>query len=261
MSEPKTQCRDCGAAILQRTADGYDGRCVPCHGKATAIPAAIPPQGFELPRELAGRVAALNEDPAAFRQMAWREGADFVRGFLDKIEECNRLFEEWSPRLRAFAEKCREDRPPPAHDSPSISDRAKQRIYEAKLERPLLGRQSTVAICCMPLIAIPVAERLWPSDARIVLLTPEEEARWNEIYVHPEGSLHWVARFWWIIDDSPEREFPWDVAVNDVPPGESPWLLNVGHRHGPLAGAGNSELWAWDGRRAKFIRTVSVWIS
>jgi hypothetical protein len=31
MTEPQTRCTDCGAAILQRTADRHDGRCVRCH--------------------------------------------------------------------------------------------------------------------------------------------------------------------------------------------------------------------------------------
>ncbi len=38
MSEPKTKCSNCGAAILQRTADRHEGLCVPCHNKATALP-------------------------------------------------------------------------------------------------------------------------------------------------------------------------------------------------------------------------------
>jgi hypothetical protein len=123
----------------------------------------------------------------------------------------------------------------------------------------------------MPLIAIPIAQRLWPrDDDRTVLLTPEEESRWNEMYSHPDGSFQWFARFWWSIDDSPEREFSlnmpegrtffwWDE--DDVQDGESPWLVTVGHSYGPLAGAGHQELWSWDGRQAKFVKNVGNWIS
>src|SRR5580704_6535310 len=98
MSESKTQCADCGTEILQRTADRHDGRCVPCYHKT----AAFPPQGFELPRELAKRFAALNEDPTEFRQLAWQHGAEFASGFIDALEERDRLYREWAPRLRAF---------------------------------------------------------------------------------------------------------------------------------------------------------------
>ena len=44
----KTHCVDCGVAILQRTADRHDGRCVPCHREAEMTP----PAGFDLPRDL-----------------------------------------------------------------------------------------------------------------------------------------------------------------------------------------------------------------
>lgn len=37
-SESKTQCANCGAKILQRTADTYGGLCVPCHHKAIITP-------------------------------------------------------------------------------------------------------------------------------------------------------------------------------------------------------------------------------
>jgi hypothetical protein len=267
MGESKTQCADCGAAILQRTADRHDGRCVPCHRKA----AAIPPPAFQLPRDLAERLAALTEDSAHFREMAWQHGADFVHGIIDKLEERNRLYREWSPRLRAFADKCREDQPPPADESLSNRERAQQRIYEEKftLIRPVPGRDMSVAICSMPLIAIPVAQRIWPrDDGRTVLLTAEEEAQWNEVYPHRESSCQWFARFWWSIDDSPEREFSlsegrtcvrWDEK--DVQEGENPWLVIVGHCYGPLAGAGHIELSSWNGTEAKFIKNVSNWIS
>ena len=267
MSEAKTQCTTCGATILQRTADRNGGLCAPCHAKA----AAIPPHGFEVPRDIAERLAALNEDPADFRDMAWRDGADFAHGFINKLEERNKLYQQWFPRLRAFADKCREDQPVPVDESLSMCDRAKQQIFQGKLNhnRPVLGRDKTAAICSMPLLAFPVAQRLWPRDeGRIVLLTPEEERQWDEIYSHPEGSFQWYARFWWIIDDSPEREFSlsegrpfvwWEEK--DMQEGENAWLVKVGQCDGPLAGVGHVELWSWNGTEAKFIKNVSNWIS
>ena len=103
MSEAKTKCTTCSSTILQRTADRNNGLCAPCHAKA----AAIPPSEFEIPSDIAERLAALNEDPAWFREMVWRDGVDFVHGFIDKREERNELYRKWSPRLRAFADECR----------------------------------------------------------------------------------------------------------------------------------------------------------
>ncbi len=267
MSEPKTNCSDCGATILQRTADTHDGRCVPCHDKV----AAIPPQDFELPSELTKRLAAFNMDPAFFRQIAWRDGVGFVHRFIEKLEERNELYRKWSPRLREFADECRKSRPLPSDSSLSSSDREKQRIFEAKLERPKMAQDMTVAICRMPLIAMAIAQRVWPSDdEQTVVLTFEEKSRWDEIYSHPGGAFWWFAHFWWNIDDSREQEFPltqpdgpeflwWND--DDVPNAETPWLLTVGNLYGPLAGGGRRELWSWNGRRAKFLKNLDRWVN
>jgi hypothetical protein len=267
MSEAKTQCVACRATILQRTADRNDGLCAPCHSKA----AAIPPCGFEIPSDIAERLDALDEDPADYREMAWQCGADFVRGFIDKREQRDELYRKWSPRLRAFAVECRKSRPIPNVNSLNRCDREKQRIYKATLHRRMVVQDMTVAICEMPLIAMPIAQRLWPSDdERVVLLTPEEQSRWNEMYSHPKGAFWWFAYFWWKIEESPELEFapthpngqePLWWNDDDVPNGECPWLLSVGASYGPLAGSGHQELWLWNGRRAKFIKNVSTWIS
>lgn len=266
MSEPKIQCVDCRTVILQRTADHHSGRCAPCNQKA----AAIPPSEFEIPGELLKRLTVLKlnlEQQTFFREMVWREGTQFANRILDKIEEGNKLYREWAPRLRAFAAECRAFQPP-GPCSLTNCDRAKQQIYEAKLARPAVACER-VAICQMPLIAIQVAQRLWPQDdSQIVLLTPEEVAKWNEIYSHPEESFWWFAHFMWSIDDSPTPECflateqtanAWDN--DDLQPGETPWIISVGEMHGPLAGAGHDELWAWNGSEARFIQEVSIWVS
>jgi hypothetical protein len=121
----------------------------------------------------------------------------------------------------------------------------------------------------MPLLAFPVAQRLWSrDDGRIVLLTPEEERQWDEIYSHPEDSFQWYARFWWIVDDSPEQEFSLSESrpfawweEKDMQEGENAWLVTVGQSYGPLAGAGHVELWSWNGTEAKFIKKLASWIS
>jgi hypothetical protein len=265
MREATAQCIDCGATIPQRTADDYDGRCVPCWRKATATP----PPGYELPADLAERLAALDQDAAQLRAWAWQAGADSVRWYVGKLEEASRVQREWAPRLRTFAARCRQERPPPREDSLSVRDRAKQQIYAAKLATPQLGQAKTVALCSMPLVAIPVAQALWPQDDdRIVILTPEERERWQAMYQHPADSLAWFSTFWWDIDDAPERQrrltegttlVRWNEG--DVPSGERPWLVTVGQAHDPLYGWGQEELWSWNGSRAKFIAITKDWIS
>jgi hypothetical protein len=42
VTESQTRCTDCGAAILQRTADRHDGRCVRCHRKAVGAQLRAP---------------------------------------------------------------------------------------------------------------------------------------------------------------------------------------------------------------------------
>lgn len=260
MTEPKTKCTDCGAAILRDTADHHDGRCVPCYRKA----AAIPPASFHLARDIAETLVALDYDPTQFREMAWQEGADFVRSFIDKLEERDKLYRKWAPRLRTFAAKCRAKQLPPIREPISDYERAQQRIYEMtfRLTKPRPSQRATVAICSMPSIAVPVAQRVWPAGERIVLLTANEERQWSEIYSHPEDAFRWFERYWWYIEDSSERALSLaDGRTFTLQNGERAWLVNVGQSYGPLAGRGHSALWCWDGRQARFIENVSAWIS
>ena len=197
--------------------------------------------------------------------------AQYVHEVFDSIEERNKRNRKWASRIRAFANKCREDQPPPDHESLTNYEREMQRVYEEKLDlnRPRPGRDLPVAICSMPLIAIAVAQRLWPRvDDQTVLLTPEEEARWNEMYPLLNRPFEWYELFQWRIDDSPKREFlsigdrtlfMWDEK--DLREGESPWLVSVGRNYGHVAGWSNTELWSWNGRQANFIKTVLNGIS
>jgi hypothetical protein len=267
MSDSKTTCSDCGAAILQITADMYYGRCVPCHRKV----AVITPDDFELPGEILARVEEQDEDPEVYRKLTWLFGTRRTRGLLDWRKEQAKLYRQWAPRLRAFAAKCRKTNRPPPDRSLSIRDHEKQRICELTCQQSIVGLPNTVTICSMPLIALPVAQRLWPSDDGIVLLTPEEESQWNELYSPDTGDWGWLRSWWWIIDDSPQREATFENSgetititrwrEGDVPDGESPWLVHVGECAGPLSGSGHMEWWSWDGKRAKFVSQLGRWIS
>lgn len=267
MSEPKTQCTTCNATILVRTAERNKGLCAPCRLKADAIP----PPGFEIPHDIAERAHILNEDPARIPEMVWRYGADCVRRQIDELEASHALYREWSPQLRALAANRCEEQRLPVDEALSARDRAKQQLYTEKLTResPAPGREMSVAICAMPLLAIPVAQSLWaPLNDQTVILTPEEKARWDSTYTHPENADRWYTIHWWQILEVPERVLPkltrtsigdWNRAT--VPAGEHPWVVEEGHVYGPPIGHGYTELWSWDGRQARFIDTLSNWIS
>jgi hypothetical protein len=226
------------------------------------------PQDFELPSELAARVAAINEDLENYRFMAWRHGAEFTAGYIGRLEERYELYLAWAPRLRSFAAESRKAQPLPHTDSPTLCQLAQQRIYESKLDRPVLAQANTVAICRMPLLAMPIAMNRWGhDDDHIVLLTPEEAIRWQEIYRHPEEAFPWISHFWWEIDDKPAREYSYSDETfvkweeDALKAGEQPWLVAVGKQFGPLAGGGYSDLWAWNGQEARMIQNVEVWVS
>ncbi|RLS74866.1 MAG: hypothetical protein DWI01_00855, partial [Planctomycetota bacterium] len=110
MTDAQTTCTTCGTLIRQFTADRYQGLCVLCDRDA----AAIPPDDFKLPSELLDRIKALGQDPDLFLEMTWCDGVPYTLGFLNKIEESQKLHDHWAPRLRAFAKQCRLDAPPPS---------------------------------------------------------------------------------------------------------------------------------------------------
>ena len=52
------------------------------------------------------RLVSLNEDPLDFREIAWRDGVDFLSGYIDSISQRNDLYQKWSPKLMPFADQC-----------------------------------------------------------------------------------------------------------------------------------------------------------
>jgi hypothetical protein len=148
----------------------------------------------------------------------------------------------------------------------SEQDRAKLPIYEAKImgaERLRPKHGNCVIVCSIPLIGIPVAQRLWPGeDSLAIILTPYELRRWREDYKHPQEAFWWWMDYSWAIEDRPNlKSFRCNKQDIQLPHGESPWLVNSGLSWGPLAGGGTTELWSWNGREAKFIRDIERWIS
>src|SRR5262245_64566714 len=109
MTEPRTTCATCGTSILTRTAERNFGLCAPCYARARSKA----PHAFELPNDLLRRIVSMGEDPAHFRDLAWREGSAAVKQYLDQLDEVAAEYDYWSPALRAFASECRRAAPAP----------------------------------------------------------------------------------------------------------------------------------------------------
>ena len=214
-----------------------------------------------MPRDIVERLADLVEEPDSFANKLDGCGSDFALRYINKLEDARSLYLEWAPKLHHFAEECRVTNP--CSDVTSLSDRdlAKIPIYEniiANSERLPRVRKHEVMFCKLPLIGIPIAQRLWPgADDRSVFLTQDELNQWSEIYKHPESSLEWSISYWWNIEDPPQANGLWTRdGVLTVPDGGEPWLVTSGIWWGSLAGGESAELWSWDGIEARKIEDV-----
>ena len=150
---------------------------------------------MSIPQDIADRLLALDRDPEPFSDMVRSEGADFVRGFVGKLEEADSLYHEWSPKLRAFASHSRANIPVINPTTLDPRDTAKLPVYESlisKAEQLPRRHKNEVLICSIPVLGIPTALSLWPgSDDRCVFLTPEELSEWHTIYEHQEEAFRW----------------------------------------------------------------------
>jgi hypothetical protein len=269
MIKVKIPCVKCGVLILERTARRHEGRCRRCAAQLNGPP----PADFELPSELVSRLAAMNKYLNHYRTLAWRRGLDFFHEYVDLLEQNHRLYLEWAPRLQAFAEKCRADNPPPPEESLSDYQRAQRKLIEDLMEATAACKgqsRGSVELCSMPSFVMLIAERIFPRGAsERVFLTRQEMKQWEQIYFHPKGlrDFNWFNNYWWEVYDASElREYfrrasalKWNP--NDVPAGETPFLLSFGCYFGPLASRAKVDLWTWNGQEAKFIRNVSHVIS
>lgn len=219
----------------------------------------------DIPADIIQRLALLGETPANFSKIRESQGVDgfheFLRVYLRRREEEDALYQKWAPGLLDFACHCRSVNHGPPAESLTERERAKLPIYGNKIksaERLRPRNNKAIISCCLPLIGVPVAQRLWPGKASLtVILTPEEWASWWKTYEHPEGALQWWISYWWNIEDPPDsKSIPNRNRDLRVPQGESPWLVSAGLSWGPLAGGSTEDLWAWNGREARFLRHV-----
>ncbi|MFT3882946.1 MAG: hypothetical protein QM703_25230 [Gemmatales bacterium] len=250
-----TTCRVCHAATMQRMADRRGGHCLKCHLRLKWL--SSPDSGRR--RELYQRLIAVDQDPHPVMQNSWlQEDSTFLER-LECTEESKRRYLEWAPHLRQFAKASREILPIPDASEWSASDREKQRIVEL---RPPYHSSSKyrVTICSMPLLALAVARRCWPAHPDIVYLTSEERNQWFDTFYRHDDRYLWYSYWNLQIDDPPVRETPMGSgktmalwSLGELEPGEQPWLF-WGGSGTPLCGTSNSELWAWNGVRARLIR-------
>ncbi|MFM9961725.1 MAG: hypothetical protein ACKV2Q_10915 [Planctomycetaceae bacterium] len=216
---------------------------------------------MDMSRDIVERLAELVEEPDSFAEKLEGGGSEFAVRYISKLEEASSLYREWEPKLRCFVRECRAANP--CWEEASLSDRdlAKLPIYEniiANSERLPRVRKHEVLFCKLPLIGIPVAQRLWPgADDRSVFLTQDELTQWSEIYKHPESSFSWSINYWWNIEDPPKANGLWTRdRMLSVPDGGEPWLVTSGLCWGSLAGGENAELWSWNGIEARKIKDV-----
>jgi hypothetical protein len=213
-----------------------------------------------LPKDIDDRLSAIGEDRSVFENLLRSEGERFVRGYLERIEDAESLYQRWAPKVRHFTEECRTANPCPAVESLSDRDAAKLAIYRTKIEstEKLPRKRNEVVYCVLPSIAHSVAQSSWiGNDDRTLILTPEESGRWQQIYSHPEGSFRWWVNYWWDIQDPPGQGL-WSDGDWSLPAHEEPWLVISGLAWGDLAGGEDAELYSWDGAEAKYCRHIGA---
>jgi hypothetical protein len=214
-----------------------------------------------LPHDIIERLDALGESHEYYDRMMRSEGEGFVRHYLNRVEERASLYREWSPVLREFAADCRRDHSCPHENMLPPRDQSKAPIYETMIkdaERPPLADKEVAVFYCLPLIAIPIARRLWPgADDRGVFLTREEIEEWQRIYSHPEDAFWWFVHMWWRVEDPPDKR-TYEPAIEPSVPNGEPWLAVSGMSWGGLAGGEDADLWSWDGEKAEFVSNFYV---
>jgi hypothetical protein len=216
-----------------------------------------------LPDDIVEILRSLGEAPARYASIAESQGVEFLRFFIAKLVSSARLFDEWFPRLTAFAAVKRAENPVPPAATLSPVDRAWIRILEPKImgaeHVPSRGLHTAV-IFTAPLCALQVVQSHWPGEIKNgVFLTPSESKEWHAHYVHPDGEFWWFVYQWWDIEDRIEGKSGWFWNGPPMLPSEmTPWLVHCGLQWGSLAGGEKAELWGWNGRQEELIELLGV---
>jgi hypothetical protein len=211
-----------------------------------------------LPQEIVLDLEQLGVDIAPYEQLANMKGVDVVRRIVQMEVEEVTVFREWYPRLAAFAVAKRQSTPLPLPSELTEEDHAFRRILEPKIrdaERvPVRGR-ATAVVFTAPLCTLSIVKSQWPGSVdNAVFLTREELREWNDNHDYSASEFWWCVRQWWDVSDHDKE----GSTMPALAPDEVPWFVSSGLCWGGLAGGEDTELWAWNGRKERFVQELSV---
>jgi hypothetical protein len=117
-------------------------------------------------------------DLEAYREMVWRDGADFVHTFLNQIDAAADEYRRWSPKLRAFAAACRRARPVPIVQSLDGSEFAQYHLLRKKMSTfaeseagrfALASRAHHLTVLSTNQVGLAAAEELFGRSGAVIL--------------------------------------------------------------------------------------------
>ena len=163
---------------------------------------------MSIPQDLADELLRFGEESILVRvRMCKSEGLFYLRNFVERLTESAALFDQWYPRLIAFAATKRQAHPFPSEHALSDFDRAVRRIVASKVpiaEHAPARPFRSATIFTAPLVALEVVQSGWPGQPpNAVFLTPDELREWDEVYSHPESAFWWFCFQWWNVDFDP----------------------------------------------------------
>ena len=237
----------------------HGGLCVPCHkGNAATVPG-----DFEMPHDLLERMAKLNENPEYYREMVWREGADFAHGLLNKVEEAADEYLLWFPRLQMFAAECRREVPALSVSDLSEAEREQYRVLLIKMKEFAASENTGIILARKPYRAailsttragMVAAQETFAESGAVVLEESEKRYWFSHIHPNDHNRCWWFALAWWTFRESlPEENASWTRHQGPIAPGTSYWVVESGLQWGPQFGGLSRELWRWEGARAEFV--------
>ena len=210
-----------------------------------------------LPADIAAQLAYLGRDVARYKDIANKEGVDFLRMLVGKLVESAALFDEWHPRLVQFAAQKRLAGPLPSTTAREALEAAMQRILQSAIENaervPTVGRHTSV-VFCVPLKYLPMLRKSWPAEVlNAIFLTPDELREFKAMCDAPESAQWWYAFQWWSIQtEIPATSMWFSHPKPKLPANVTPLFVTSGLQWGSLAGGERADLWTWDGAHEQF---------
>lgn len=223
-----------------------------------SIPKPLPPEVIQELVELGYK----SDQGLDYFQELWRREGEHAFWRILKCEwEFRENRDEYEPRLRDYAAKCRLEMPLPPLSKLSVPDRAKYEILcnfiEAFHLEGILSPDKVIKVHIVwgNLITLLAARTTLGERAdSLVLLLEEEKLRWfNEIYQHPRDFSRWYSLHWWKIEefqelDNDDKEFI--EQKYSKADGIEYWVLTKGNCLGGLGFWETSQLWKWNGFKA-----------